>query len=81
MRTADWLTIALTAISAILIPVLIIVARSSRRAGSIETKLDNLASDERRIWEGIDKRVRWIEERLWGTDPRFPRGPRGGGRP
>jgi hypothetical protein len=78
MRTADWLTLALALIGSILIPVLVIVARSSRRGGSIETKLDSLAADERRIWEGIDRRVRWLEERIWGTDPRFPRGPRGG---
>jgi hypothetical protein len=81
MRTADWLTLALTLVSAILLPVLVIVARSSRQAGRIETRLDNLAADERRIWEAIDKRVRWIEERIWGNDPRFPRGPRSGGRP
>lgn len=85
MRTVDWLTVLVALVAGILIPVLVIVVSSARRAGSIEQKLDDLvaaeAEQDRRVaavFDGLDRRLRWIEERTWGgPDPRYPRGPRG----
>lgn len=81
----DWLTLLVALIAGILIPVLVLVARSARHSGIIEQKLDDLAADKEdehgkleRLIEGLDRRLRWLEERIWGADPRYPRGgPRG----
>lgn len=72
MRPVDWLTVLVAALGTVLLPVLVIVSRNSRKSGTIESKLDDLAAEQRRMWESIDRRVRWIEERLWGPG----RGPR-----
>lgn len=80
MRSVDWLTLLVALVAGILIPVLVLVVRSARRGGTIEQKLNELADSEdardRRvgqIFEGLDRRLRWLEERLWGRDPRYPR--------
>lgn len=80
MRTVDWLTLLVSLTGIILIPVLVIVARSGRRSGRIEQKLDDLAKNEAEqdervagIFTGLNTRLRWLEEHLWGRDPRFPR--------
>jgi len=86
MRAVDWLTLLVALVAGILIPVLVLVARQARHSGVIEQKLDDLtdseATQDRRIaqiFEGLDRRLRWLEERLWGRDPRYPRD-RGRGR-
>lgn len=85
MRTADWLTVLGSLTAGVLIPVLVIVARVARRSGSIEQKLDDLAAKELEqdsrfadIFTGLERRLRWLEERIWGRDPRFPRRGQGG---
>lgn len=83
MRTVDWLTLLIALVAGILIPILVLVARSARRGGVIEQKLDDLAGSEaeqnqriRGVFEGLDRRLRWLEERLWRRGN--PRGPGGG---
>lgn len=80
VRTVDWLTLLVALIAGILIPVLVLVARSARHGGVIEQKLDDLtgaeAEQDRRVAEifgSLDRRLRWLEERIWGADPRYPR--------
>lgn len=80
MRSVEWLTLLVALVAGILIPVLILVARQARHSGVIEQKLDDLANSEAtqdrrvaQIFEGLDRRLRWLEERLWGRDPRYPR--------
>lgn len=87
MRAVDWLTLLVALVAGILIPVLVLVARQARHGGVIEQKLDELADSEAtqdrrvaQIFEGLDRRLRWLEERLWGQDPRYPRDRDKGGR-
>jgi hypothetical protein len=75
-----WLAVLIAAVGSILIPVLVLVIQTARRSGAIEQKLSDLAESEteqnRRVsgvFTELDRRVRWLEERIWGTDPRFPR--------
>ena len=85
MRPADWLTLLVTILAGILVPLLVMVASNSRRTGRLEQKIDDLARSEAdqntrldRLIGALDGRLRWLEERVWGADPRYPRGPRGG---
>lgn len=65
--------IIISIIAGILIPLTIVLYRLAKNSGKNEERLRNIEEDINKIFKAIDQRVRWIEERIWGRDERFPR--------
>lgn len=73
VRAVDWVTVLSSILGLVLIPILVLVLRAVRKAGTNEEKLDNLidSKDETHrlimdMIKNLDRRIRWIEEQRFG---------------
>ena len=73
MRPIDWVTVLISLLGLILVPIFVLILKAVRKAGTNEEKLDNLIAtkDETHrmlmdLIKNLDRRIRWIEEQRFG---------------
>ena len=65
MNLDQWLTIVLTAMAVLVIPLLAIVIRGAMKWTQLAADVKQIAGDSVRDRETTDRRLRWLEENTW----------------
>lgn len=60
--------VVLTAIGILVVPLLVIIAKSVLKITQLESKLEGISRNLGEVADGLDRRLRWLEERIWGKD-------------
>ena len=60
--------VVLTAIGLIVVPILAIIAKSVIKMEKVESKVDGIGNCIHDLKEQMDKRITFLEERVWGKD-------------